>query len=76
MRRSHTSSNINPRTPDHRTSKSHSWTNGKTPRDHKSDPGMQIKKLLPRISKMNQTMGNVKTASITKESTAAKSERK
>ena len=55
---SHTSPNINPRTPDHRTSKSHSWTNGKTSRNHTNDPGMQIKVLLPRISKKNPTMGN------------------
>ena len=47
-----------PLQPDHRTSKSHSWTNGKTPRDHKNDPGMQIEILLHRISKKNQTTGN------------------
>ena len=55
---SHTSPNINPRTPNHRTFKSHPWTIGKTPRDHKNDPRMQIKTLLPRISEKNQTMGN------------------
>ena len=51
MRASHTSPNTNPRTSDHRTLKSHPWTDGETPRDHKNDPRMQIKILLPGIAK-------------------------
>ena len=42
---------------DYRTSQNNSRTNGKTPRNHKNDPRMQIEILLPRISKKNQTMG-------------------
>ena len=53
---SHTSPNINPRTPDHRTAESHSRTNGKAPRNHQNDPRMQIEILLPWLSKENQTM--------------------
>ena len=58
MRTSHASSNINPRTPNHRTTESHSRTNGKTSRNHQNDPRMQIEILLPWLGKEDQTMGN------------------
>ena len=57
MRPSHTSLNTNPRAFGYGTSQSHSWTNGKTPRDHENNPRMQIKILIPWVSKKNQTMG-------------------
>ena len=58
MRTSHAPSNISPRTPYHRTTESHSRTNGKTPGNHQNDPRMQIEILLPWLSKEDQTMGN------------------
>ena len=58
MRSSYTQPNTNPRTLDYRTSENNPWTNGKTPRDHKNDPRMPIKVLLPWLSKKNQTVGN------------------
>ena len=55
---SHTSPNIYPRTPNHRTAESHPWTNWKTSRNHQNDPRMQIEILLPWLGKENQTMGH------------------
>ena len=54
----HTPLDTHTRTPNHRTTDSISWTDGKTPWNHKDDPRMQIKILLPGISEKNQTMGN------------------
>ena len=55
---SHSPSNFSPRIFNHRTLESNSWTNGKASRNHKNDPRMPIKILLPRISKEDQTVGN------------------
>ena len=52
---SHSSSDITPRTPNYGTPKSNPGSNGKTPRNHKYDSGMQIQILLP--GQKNQTMG-------------------
>ena len=57
MRTSHTSSKTNPWSLDYRISESNPWTDGKTSRNHENDPRMQIKVLVPWISKKNQTMG-------------------
>ena len=54
---SHTSPKINPRTSHIRTTGSDTRTDGKTPRNHKNDSGMQIKLLLSWISTKNQTIG-------------------
>ena len=42
MRTSHPSPDTNPRTPNYRTPKSNSRSNGETPKNHKNDSRMQI----------------------------------
>ena len=72
MRTSHAPSNINPRTPNHRTAESHPRTNGKTSRNHQNDPRMQIEiTALAWQRGSNNGYCNAKTASNTKESTTA-----
>ena len=57
MRTSHSSPDTYTRTSNLRTTESNTWTDGKTPWNHKDDPRMQIKKLLPKPGKKDPTMG-------------------